>query len=86
MKKRVKDDGGFDGKSNCVCVCVWEREREREREREDDNVDERELRGEKCLRGWVGLEMRYEKDNKKEKKRWNDDNKRKVNRYLRALI
>ena len=78
MKKRVKDDGGFDGKS------IWERERERERE--DDNVDERELRGEKCLRWWVGLEMRYEKDNKKEKKRWNDDNKRKVNRYLRALI
>ena len=60
MKKRVKDDGGFDGRSN------WERERERERE--DDNIDERELRGEKCLRGWVGLEMRYETDNKKKRK------------------
>ena len=69
-----------------VGLMVSQIEREREREREDDNVDERELSGEKCLRGWVGLEMRYEKDNKNEKKRWNDDNKRKVNRYLRALI
>ena len=34
-----------------VGLMVGQIEREREREREDDNIDEREQRGEKCLRG-----------------------------------
>lgn len=40
IEKGVKDDGGFDGGSNCVC----------EREREHDDNNERELQGKRRLR------------------------------------